>query len=316
VRFTVTGDAQRLDRFLVAHWSGDAPIGRRGIGALLAAGCVRVNGRRARKATLVRAGDEIVVALPSAEPRADDPQALPVIHESADLVGVDKPPGMPTTEGPSGLPSVAGLLLARFPEMTAIDARRGAGLAHRLDTGTSGLLLAARTLDAYARLRQAFREKRVEKHYLAVVLGRLETSRTIAQPLRRHRRSRRRMVGAREAQAGSWPAITDVRPLLRSADLTLVHLRMRTGVTHQLRVHLASIGHPVLGDRRYGEPRRRDDARLGAEPAWHFLHAAVVRMDLPGLPARLATDAPSHWRPLCTRLGWTPRIEEIMDLDR
>jgi 23S rRNA pseudouridine1911/1915/1917 synthase len=200
--------------------------------------------------------------------------------------------------------------------LAAIDARRGAGLVHRLDTGTSGLLLAARTPDAYARLRQAFRRKLIEKHYLAIVHGRLEAERTIVQPLRRHRRSRRRMVQAHPGQAGSWPATTDVRPLLRSAALTLVHLRMRTGVTHQLRVHLASIGHPVLGDRRYGEPRRRDDASLGAEPGWHFLHAALVRMDLPGLPARLATDAPSHWHALCTRLGWTPRIKEMMDLDR
>ncbi len=312
MQLRVTGAPQRLDQFLVEHWP--EPIGRRPLAALLANADVRVNGRRARKSTRVRAGDEILVHLAPTPPRPSVDASLPLIHEGPTLVAVDKPPAMPSTEGPSATPSVAGLLVERFPEMSGLDTPRSGGLAHRLDTGTSGLLLAARDRDTHTTLRQAFRARTIGKHYLAFVRGRLAEARQIEQPLRRAPRSRGRMLPGRAGQRRSWPATTRVRPLHIADDLTLVHLSMQTGVTHQLRAHLALIGHPVLGDRRY---RTKDAEALTAHletyvaPSWHFLHAAVVTLALPGLPSRLQTTIPAHWERLLADRDWQLEIADL-----
>jgi 23S rRNA pseudouridine1911/1915/1917 synthase len=192
--------------------------------------------------------------------------------------------------------------LERFPEMAALDRTRHAGLAHRLDTGTSGLLFAARHPEAHARLREAFTRKAVQKDYLAVVRGRLVEPCVVALPLARHPRSRRRMVAARGATK-AWPARTEVTPIGGDADLTVVRLRMRTGVTHQLRVHLASLGHPIVGDTRYGPA----DAG-GTTPAWHYLHAWTIAFDDPELPKGIVTGFPAHWRPLFAARDWSTEI--------
>ena len=301
----VTGTPQRLDQFLVEHWP--EPIGRRPLATLLEGADVRVNGRRARKSTRVRPGDAILVrlALPPSRPAPE--ATLPLVHVGPTLVAVDKPPAMPSTEGPSTTPSVAALLIERYPEMRGLDTPRSGGLVHRLDTGTSGLLLAARDRDTHAALRRAFRARTIGKHYLALVRGRLEGARHIEQPLRRHPRSRGRMLAGRSGQRRSWPASTRVRPLHSTDDVTLVHLSMQTGVTHQLRAHLALIGHPVLGDRRYRSKEAPPlTARLEAHvaPSWHFLHAAAITLAIPGLPERLQTPPPAHWQPLLADHDW------------
>jgi 23S rRNA pseudouridine1911/1915/1917 synthase len=267
-----------------------------------------VNGRRARKGTIVRAGDTITVAAPTRPPAPTTPAPpLVAVHEDDELVAVDKPPGLPTTIARVPGPSLAALLLARFPEMATLDAHGHAGLAHRLDTGTSGLLIAARRADVHARLRDAFARKAVQKDYLAVVVGRVTTSHVVTAPLARHRRSRNRMVVARAAHK-AWPARTDVAPIRGDDALTLVRLRMRTGVTHQLRVHLATLGHPILGDRRYGA-RAGDPAIVPPPGAWHFLHAWRLAFDDPALPRGIATAFPAHWRPLFAARGWSTEID-------
>ena len=280
-------------------------IGRRAIAALLAAGSVRVNGRPAKKGTLVRAGDEVTIrADPPALPPAPA-TSLALLHVDADLVAIDKPPGVPTAIGVAEVASVASALLVAFPEMAAIDRTRTAGLVHRLDTGTSGLLIAARNVETYARLRAAFAAKAVEKEYLALVTGRVRGPRTVDAPLARPRRSRKRMVVARDGMR-AWPARTEVDPLFGDDDVTLVRLRMRSGVTHQLRLHLASIGHPIIGDARYGD--RRVAGRLGSTAEWHCLHARAVAFDARDLPA-LRAPFPQHWRPLLAARAWPTDVE-------
>lgn len=257
---------------------------------------------------MVRAADTITVL---AEPPAavDDapPVALPLLLVDPMLVAVDKPPGLATTVGRAPGPSLAAALLARFPEMAAIGDARHAGLVHRLDTGTSGVLLAARTLVSHARLRTAFRRKTVRKDYLAVVAGRLERPRKVTQALARRRRGAGRMVAAAGAEK-SWPASTEIVPIAGDDALTVVRLQMRTGVTHQLRVHLAGIGHPIVGDRRYGREVALP-ATLGVPPPhWHFLHAWRIGFDDPDLPDAIATPFPAHWAPLFAARGWPTTI--------
>ncbi len=302
----VVGETTRLDRLLVAHQPGAG--GRRGVHALFAAGHVRVNGLRARKGTMVRAGDTVTVTQIAEEPAPSLPTklTLTVVHDDDDLVVIDKPPGLPTTVGRTPGPSVAAALMAAYPEMAALGDAQHAGLVHRLDTGTSGLLVAARTTDAHARLRAAFRAKAVAKDYLAVVTGRLATADVVDAPLARHRRSRGRMVVAR-GQAKAWPARTEVDPLGGDDDYTLVSLRMRTGVTHQLRVHLALLGHPIVGDHRYGSVTLSTANQL-TDPGWHFLHARSVRFDAADLPPVVATPFPQHWRPFFAARGWSTEI--------
>lgn len=264
---------------------------------------MRVNGKIARKSTIVCAGDVVTFRVPPEAPRVED-APLALLHVDDELVAIDKAAGMPTTIGSAAGTSVAAALLARFPEMASLDARH-AGLVHRLDTGTSGLLLAARTPTMHARLRAAFAAKRVTKEYLAVVVGRLDSRHVVTHALARHPKSRGRMVIARHT-ARAWAAETEVTPIGCDADLTLVRLHMRTGVTHQLRVHLASLGHPIVGDRRYGRDTDAIDPRVAPE-GWHFLHARTLTIEDDGdtaLPRHLATPFPAHWNPLFASRGW------------
>ncbi len=279
-----------------------ATLGRRQLGLLLATESVRVNGRRARKGTIVQAGDQVTVDPPSSSQTDTSVAAtcpLPLVYEDATLVVIDKPPGIPSTIGRSAGPSVAATLLLRYPEMAAIDGRRAAGLVHRLDTGTSGLLLAARDLDSHTRLRDAFVRKAVAKDYLAVVVGRLDRAETVSVALARHPRSPGRMIPAR-GTTKAWPAHTEITPVESDDGLSVVRLRMRTGVTHQLRLHLALLGHPVVGDTRYGRPHPDVPSE-----GWHYLHARGVHFDAPELPRGLATPFPEHWRRLFAARGWS-----------
>ena len=270
---------------------------------------MRVNGKTARKSTIVRAGDVVTFRALPEPPRVDDDAPLAILHVDDELVAIDKAAGLPTTIGSPAGASVAAALLARFPEMASFDARH-AGLVHRLDTGTSGLLLAARNPTMHARLRAAFAAKRVTKEYLAVVVGRLDSHHVVTHALARHPKSRGRMVIARHT-ARAWVAETEVTPIAGDADLTLVRLHMRTGVTHQLRVHLASLGHPIVGDRRYGRETEPIDPRV-APGGWHFLHARALTIvdDADAtLPRHFTTPFPAHWNPLFASRGWEPRSD-------
>lgn len=308
-RLVVANETIRLDRLLLAHQPG-AGSGRRGLHALFDAGRVRVNGLRARKGTMVRAGDTVTVSQLAEAPASPTVPTLKltVVYGDDDLVAIDKPPGLPTTIGRTPGPSVAAALMAAYPEMASFDDAQHAGLAHRLDTGTSGLLIAARSADAYARLRAAFRAKTLAKDYLAVVTGRLAAADIVDAPLARQRRSRGRMVVAR-GDAKAWPARTEVTPLGGDDDYTLVHLRMRTGVTHQLRVHLALLGHPIVGDRRYGSVAIATASQL-TDPGWHYLHARRVAFDAANFPRELRTPFPAHWRPFFAARGWSTELAD------
>jgi 23S rRNA pseudouridine1911/1915/1917 synthase len=296
-RLIFAGPPARLDRYLRDRLGHS--LGRRGVAEWLRDHAVRVNGRRAAKSQMLQAGDEIVLpdAAPAHSPLVPVAAPLAILHAGAELVAIDKPPGMPSTAGPSGAPSAAAVLLHRYPEMAAIDAIRSGGLVHRLDTGTSGLLVAARIPAAYARVRDAFARKSIVKEYWAVVVGDLAERGRMTTPLDRRRRSQKRMIAA--APGRGWPAETEYEPLAHGGGLTLVRLRMRTGVTHQLRAHLAELGHPVLGDRRYGA------AHPDAPADWHYLHARRMSGDdRTTLGTVLTAPAPRHWEALCARLAW------------
>jgi len=281
--------ALRLEDFVRANVPG---LSRRLARAAIAAGDVRVNGARAAKGTLVAPGDE--VTLPEWHALVPEPElALAVVHEDGDLVAVDKPGGMPGHAlDPRERGTAVAFLLARWPEMAEVGDPLAPGLVHRLDTGTSGLLVAARTPDAHAALRTAFSGGAVEKRYMAVVAGIPPRHARVSLALARDRRDRRRMRAA--AGARGWQAVTEFELLSSAGDRALVAATMHTGVTHQIRVHLAELGHPVLGDALYGGPD------VGLRSRRHALHATGLRFRHPsaGDVVELSSPLPADLRAL------------------
>jgi 23S rRNA pseudouridine1911/1915/1917 synthase len=257
----------RLDRFLCERLPG---CSRRRAKEIIAAGRVRVDGRRARKGQEVAAG-AVVEVEESEEPQRLQPNprlGLRVLYADEAVVAVDKPAGMPAHALEAGeTDTVANFLLARYPETGELGGALEPGLVHRLDNDTSGVLLAARTAAAHAALRRQFAEHRIVKKYIALVRGEVKQAATIDAPIEHVRGSARRM---RVAEPGKGrEAVTHYVPLRRVGSHTLLELEMRTGVRHQIRVHLAAIGHPVAGDLLYDEGA---DARIGR----HLLHATSV----------------------------------------
>jgi len=240
----------------------------------IAEGRVRVGGRRAPKGAPVPPGARISVALPPPDQPAPEPDlAIRIVHADAHLVVADKPAGMPSHPlKPGEKGTAANALVGRFPELAKVGpSPREGGLVHRLDTDTSGLLLAARTDAAHAMLRAQFSARTVEKGYLALVGGEIHAGGEIALPLLHDPRDPRRMQAASDpeyaGEHGARAAVTRFLPLERKGGFTLLEVEIPTGVMHQIRVHLAFIGHPLAGDALYGGADVPGLAR-------HFLHAA------------------------------------------
>ena len=272
-------------------------LSRRLVRQMFVEGAVRVNGRPAPKGRRVLPGDR--VSLPVVPPLAPEPALdLPVVWEDAYVVAVEKPGGMPSHAlDPRQRGTAAAFILARWPETADVGEPLAAGLVHRLDTGTSGLLLAARTPAAWDALRTAFRARRVTKRYLAVVAGEPPAETTVRLALAHEPGARGRMRAARAGER-SWPATTHLRCLaLLPHGRALVEAEIRTGVTHQVRAHCAALGCPVVGDAVYGGPAAPP---LGA--GRHALHAAdlVVDAALWPTPLRLHSPLPADLRALCS----------------
>jgi 23S rRNA pseudouridine1911/1915/1917 synthase len=260
-------DAPRLDRYLANRLES---LSRSAIQRLIDAGAVTLNGQSVQRKTAVHAGDQICVLLPPApSPAKPAPEPIPleIVYEDEYLVVVDKPAGLVVHPG-AGRTSgtLVNALLHRYPELEAWEDVRP-GIVHRLDRDTSGLLVVAKTPDIRRELQRQFRQRRVHKLYRALVDGVMEVPEgKIEAPIGRHPRQRKRMA----AVPGGRRAITFFRVQESFPAYTLLDAEPKTGRTHQLRVHLASIGHPVVGDPVYG--RRQRTLGLGRQ----FLHAAVL----------------------------------------
>jgi len=257
---------RRLDVFVTAQ---TARLSRASVRRWIDGGLITVNGRPTKPARLIRPGDVIACHAPVREPPAVDPEplALHVLHEDAHLLVIDKPPGLVMHPGPGHW---TGTLLNGLVHHVGPGegGRARPGLVHRLDKGTSGVLVIAKTDAAHRDLSRQFRTHSVHRVYLALVAGSVRRAGLIVQPLGRDPRDRRR-VSARSAAPRR--AVTEYRVAERlGPDATLIEARPRTGRMHQIRVHLASIGHPVLGDASYGAAPA--DPTLGRP----MLHAAVL----------------------------------------
>ena len=249
-----------------------------------------VEGKRERAGYRPRAGERIDVQIPSPPGREviAEQIALTVVHEDDDVMVVDKPAGMVVHPAPGNWTgTLANALKGRGGPLSVQGGEDRAGIVHRLDKDTSGLLLVAKTDRAHRLLGAALAARRITRRYAALSWGHLEVDRlTVDKPLARDPRNRQRMA----VVATGRTARTDFIRLARfdSADLLRAHLH--TGRTHQIRVHLAAVGHPVVGDDTYGGGGGR--RLVGLAPRRHFLHAARLVFRHPVTEARIDVRSP------------------------
>jgi 23S rRNA pseudouridine1911/1915/1917 synthase len=291
---------ERLDRFLVSQVSD---VSRARIQQLIAGGKVRVNGEAAKSSLRLRERDQVeLFGSPQPPPLNAVAEDIPldVVFEDDSLAVINKPAGMIVHSG-AGLRSRSGTLvnalLHRFNSLSGVGGELRPGIVHRLDKDTSGLIVVAKNDLAHRRLAEQFSQRAVKKTYLALVHGWMKQERgTITSAIARDRIRRTRMTtrarGGREA-ISHWQVLRRFQS--RFGKFSLLELKIDTGRTHQIRVHLAALSHPVVGDGLYGAPRELKD-RSGSKLALgrNFLHAASIEFKHPrtGAPLRLARPLP------------------------
>lgn len=278
----------RLDVFL----RGIMPnVSRSQLQVLNRHGRIRVNGRVEKSGYRLRAHDRVDVDLPEPSSAALQPEDIPltVRYEDPDLAVIEKPAGMvvhPGAGNRSG--TLVHALLTRFPDLSRLGGQRP-GIVHRIDRLTSGLIVVARTNEAYHSLTGSFQARQVRKVYIAAVHGVFGTdSGEIDLPVRRHARVRTRMA----AVPGGRVAHTAYRVLERGRSFSLLEVAIRTGRTHQIRVHFSAIGHPVVGDPTYGSKQHQAFLRRFPDPGRYFLHAALLGFPHPGTGELLTFESP------------------------
>ena len=269
-------DGQRLDHFLVSEFAGQS---RSQLQRFIDEGLVHVDGRPAKANLRVKAGSTIAVALPELVDAAPAPEdlPLPIVYQDADLIVVDKPPGMvvhPAAGHPSG--TLVNALLHHVDDLSGIGGEKRPGIVHRLDRGTSGLMVVAKHDGAHQELARQFHDREVEKEYLALVWGVVVAGRRIEDPIGRDPDNRKKM--SNRARRSREAVTRIVRVFHVNPALTLAHIAIHTGRTHQIRVHLSAIGHPIVGDALYGGVHRRVQADIKAVHKLErpFLHAAKL----------------------------------------
>lgn len=272
---------ERLDRALAARFP---QLSRAQLQRLIRSGAITVNDAVVRPAYRLTPGDRITVTFPE-EPTVR-PESLPldVVYEDEYLLVVNKPAGMvvhPAARVVSG--TLVNALLAHCPQVADVGGPDRAGIVHRLDRETSGLIVVAKNPETHASLQRQFKRRLVRKTYVALVEGQVSPREGIIEvPIGRDPKDRTRMAVSRTGR----PAITQYRVVEVFPQYTLLEVRPHTGRTHQIRVHLAWLGYPVVGDRVYG---RRRQTLL---PDRHFLHARELAFTHPVTGEKLTLSAP------------------------
>jgi 23S rRNA pseudouridine1911/1915/1917 synthase len=261
---------------------------------LIKDGQVQIAGRTARANHAMRAGDVVSVEVPEAVEAAPAPEALdlPIVYEDADLVVVDKPAGMvvhPAAGHDSG--TLVNALLHHVTDLSGIGGEKRPGIVHRLDRGTSGLMVVAKNDTAHHELSRQFHDREVEKEYVALVWGVVHAGRRIDDPIGRDPNDRKKM--SNRARRSREAVTRIVRVYHVNPAVTLAQIAIHTGRTHQIRVHLSGIGHPIVGDALYGGVHRRvpADVRPVLRLTRPFLHAARLAFTHPTDGRRLSFES-------------------------
>ena len=283
---------QRVDIFLAGRLER---VTRSHIQALNKTGAVRINGLQEKDGYRLRGTEIIEVDLGNSTPSMGDgleprQMSLLVYYEDEQLAVIEKPSGVVVHPGAAtGNDTMVHGLLFHFQNLSKAGGAVRPGIVHRLDKWTSGLLIVAKDDWTHSRLTAAFQERKVQKTYTALVHGRMpQQSAEIALSIGRHKKNRTRMA----AHPDGRKALSFYRVLEEPRGFSLLEVQIMTGRTHQIRVHLSAIGHPVVGDNVYGESRYKEFSRKFGPPGRYFLHAAQLQFTHPGTGAHLKFESP------------------------
>ncbi len=298
VRIEADATGIRIDVFLAEKLDG---VSRSGIQKLIETGCVTLDGACVKKNHKTTAGEvfDVVIADPVEVDIAAQDIPLDVVYEDGDVIVVNKPRGMvvhPAPGHPDGT-LVNALMHHCGDSLSGINGKIRPGIVHRIDKDTSGLVIAAKNDAAHASLASQLKDHTLSRVYEAVVCGRLrEDSGTINAPIGRHPTDRKRQT---VTESSSREAITHYEVLGRYNGYTHIRCRLETGRTHQIRVHMAHIGHPILGDLVYG--RKKPEKGLSGQ----CLHARTLRFVHPstGESMEVTSDLPDYFKEVLSRLG-------------
>ena len=293
----------RLDRFI----SENSDISRSYAAKLAEDGCVKINGKPAQKKTKVGKGDEVIISLPEPQEIEAKPENIPidVVYEDDSVIVVNKPQGMvvhPAAGNTSGT-LVNGLLY--HCSLSSINGAVRPGIVHRIDKDTSGLLVVAKTNEAHEALSGQLKERKALRKYYCIVNGNIkEDTGIVDKPIGRHPTDRKRMAiieGGREA-------VTHFKVLERFGQYTLVECTLETGRTHQIRVHMASLGHNIVGDPVYGIKKDREKGK------GQLLHAKTIGFTHPktGELMEFTSELPDEFTRTLNKLRTNSKNSEIL----
>lgn len=294
-------EGQRIDVFLAARLDG---LSRSRVQALIRDGRVTVGGSAVRVSTIVTAALAIDIELPPPVPIDPVAEDLPlsIVHDDDDVVVVEKPAGMvvhPAAGHATG--TLVHALLHHVTGLSGIGGRSRPGIVHRLDRGTSGIMVVAKHDRAHQSLSRQFHDRTVHKVYIALVWGHPEKGRVFEQPIGRDPRDRQKISSRARRRRSAFTRIDEVEPL---NGVSLVHVTIGSGRTHQIRVHLSEAGYPIVGDTLYGAARRRHPS----------LSAGIVRIDRPFLHAsRLSFEHPADGRTVTFESPLPSDLRAIVD---
>ncbi|MDD6968108.1 MAG: RluA family pseudouridine synthase [Candidatus Faecousia sp.] len=288
---------ERLDAFLARSELG---LSRSAVQKLMEEGCVRLGGRPGKKNDRLNVGDLVEVTIP--EPKAVDvaPREMPldIVYEDADVVVINKPKGLVVhpAAGHQDDTLVNGLLYAMGDSLSGINGELRPGIVHRIDKDTSGLLAVAKNDLAHAVLASQLKDHTMARTYEAIVCGNLKEDRgTVDAPIGRHPTDRKRMC---VTERNSKPAVTHWEVVKRYRGYTHIRCRLETGRTHQIRVHMAYIGHPILGDTVYGHKK----PELGQDSQCLHAGALCFRHPRDGRPVMVFAPLPAYFQQVLEKL--------------
>jgi 23S rRNA pseudouridine1911/1915/1917 synthase len=281
----------RIDRYLTSVLGGQS---RSHIQRLIKDGKVTIAGHAVAANRIIRVGETITVDIPSPVSPKPEPEDhdLDIVYQDSDLIVVNKPAGMvvhPAAGHADG--TLVNALLHEVGDLSGVGGELRPGIVHRLDRGTSGLMVVAKNDHAHIELSRQFHDREVEKAYIALVWGVVQAGKRIDLPIGRDPVDRKRMSAkARRARS----AVTRITAALHMPGVTLVHVAIQTGRTHQIRVHLSAIGHPIVGDAVYGGLRTRVPGDLRPVLALErpFLHAGRLVFHHPSDGRKMEFEAP------------------------
>jgi 23S rRNA pseudouridine1911/1915/1917 synthase len=265
IRIDLDDEGKRLDKFLAEEFSEE--FSRSFLQKLLKAGKVLLNGEVPKAHHIVNAGEHVQISVPRPEKPVTKAEKIPldIVYEDKHLLVVNKHHGMVTHPAPGNYTgTLVNALLGHCKDLSGIGGVLKPGIVHRLDKGTSGLLVVAKTDEVHRKLSKQFKNKTTKRVYLALVRGNVELDNgTVELPIGRSARDRKKMAVKLDDEKGK-EAITHYKVVKRFGDFTLLECVLGTGRTHQIRVHLSYIDHPVLGDEKYGSKGKFDRPMLHA----------------------------------------------------